>query len=631
MLNMIKKLFAVTVASLMVFTASTSYIRAEEDQEGDKQPQTYASTQNYFSVNTAISDSSSIRTFIVTNITTEPISNVYYEASNGQSGSLSLAAGEAQYVNINVGNSEGASLTVMYSSKIITMQSNNIYNMPVRYLVNGSVVKEFTVRNYYGSGAAVSAPASITVASDPHGKYLVNGNNYKRVAFGTPSVEFTYSRQEQKPFKSTVKYVDQDGNGIGSDSFTVTEAGGNFSPKAMITAANGRSYKLMSGQGAINQTYTQGARSYTFRYQLQEDAAIRPYFITVRYVADGQLLNAKTYTLTNGKSVKVTTPATYTSADGIEYVRKSGEETVINHAFATGAKTYTIAYEKSKADSNNPYNIRINYIDLLTGRTISSKTAEVGINKTVNVSIDSAIKDGNTNYTLASSQPKTISHKFGSDQRTYNVYYTEKGKEVENYNVDIVYFDITNNKVLSSRSVTAEMGKEVSIHVPKTVSNDGTSYALLSGQSTETKHSFYSSRRRYVYFYRDVEDTANENTVVTPTTDGTITVTPAGNNTVVRVNPNGNMTVQTPNGTQTLNEDNNLVKEENNETPKTDGKDTKKENGSETVKDNTTPKSEGKTTDHSIAWIAGGCGAAIALLGLAFFFVKRKKDKKEAE
>ena len=296
-------------------------------------------------------------------------------------------------MNVNVGSAKGTSLKTICNDQVNVQASNDAYYMPVSFIADNTVVESNTVVNRYGSGASCSAPKTITNPNNPGAKYQINGSNYKQVSFGTPSVDFTYSRVVRNPYTSNVSYVDQDGNGIGKDSFTVTEAnGGSFTPQSVITAANGRSYKLMNGQGAVSQSYDDGARNYTFRYQLQENAAARPYFITVRYVSDGTLLNANTYTVTNGKTVKVTTPATYTTPDGIEYKRKSGEEASISHSFDQGMKTYTIEYEKNVTDSNQPYSIRINYVDLLSGRTISSKSADVAVNKTVSINIDSSIK-----------------------------------------------------------------------------------------------------------------------------------------------------------------------------------------------------------------------------------------------
>lgn len=622
MLKALKKMITITACFLMVMGTS-SMIHAEEAQ-------TFAA--RYIQISTDISQSYDTRTFYVTNLTNSVLENVQYYDTNGTvNTTATLQPGQTITVNVNVGSAKGTSLKTICNDQVNVQASNDAYYMPVSFIADNTVVESNTVVNRYGSGASCSAPKTITNPNNPGAKYQINGSNYKQVSFGTPSVDFTYSRVVRNPYTSNVSYVDQDGNGIGKDSFTVTEAnGGSFTPQSVITAANGRSYKLMNGQGAVSQSYDDGARNYTFRYQLQENAAARPYFITVRYVSDGTLLNANTYTVTNGKTVKVTTPATYTTPDGIEYKRKSGEEASISHSFDQGMKTYTIEYEKNVTDSNQPYSIRINYVDLLSGRTISSKSADVAVNKTVSINIDSSIKDGDTTYTLASGQPNAISHKFGSAQRTYNVYYTEKGKEVESYDVAVVYFDITNNRVLSSRTVKAELGKEATISAPETVKDGDKTYTMLSGQNRETKHSFYSSRRRYIYFYRDVEDTANEGTVVTPNANGNTTVTPVGNDTVLTVNPNGDLTVQTPNGNEVLDDDNNLVQEEDNDTP---------QGGGNKDKDNTTDVDDNKTTlggktknttDYTGWYIGGGC-AAVALLGLAFFLIKRKNNRKNSE
>lgn len=624
MLKAMKKIITVIACFLMVMGTS-SMIHAEEAK---------SYSARYIQISTDISQSYDTRTFYIQNLTSSTLENVlYYDASGAVKQSITLQPNASIVVSVPVGSGKGTSLYTEYSEQLNVQASNDAYYMPVSYIADGTVVQSSSVVNRYGSGASCSAPKTVVNPNNPSAKYQISGSNYKQVAFGTPSVEFTYSRVARNPYTSNISYVDQDGNGIGRDSFTVTEAnGGSFTPQSSITGANGRSYKLMGGQGSVAQSYDDGARNYTFRYQLQENTSSRPYFITVRYVSGGTLLNANTYTVTNGKAVKVSTPATYTTPDGTEYKRKGGEEASISHSFDQGMKTYTVEYEKNVTDSNQPYSIRVNYIDLLSGRTISSKSVDVAVHKTVSVDVDSSIQDGDTTYTLASSQPKAISHKFGNAKRTYDVYYTEKGKEVESYDVSVVYFDITNNRVLSTRTVKAELGKEAAVSAPETVKDAGKSYTMLNGQEKETKHSFYSSRRRYIYFYRDVEDTANEGTVVTPNANGNTTVTPIGNDTVLTVTPNGDLTVQTPNGNEVLDEDNNLVQEENNTTPQGGEKDKKDKENSEDVDENKTALGgKAKTTADSIGWYIGGGCAAAALLGFAFFLMKKRNNKKSSE
>lgn len=625
MLKALNKIITIAACFLMVMGTS-SRIHAEDAQS-------YAARS--VQVTTDISQSYDIRTFYIQNLTSNTLENVHcYDANNSVDQTITLQPNASVALNVYVGSAKSTSLYTEYNSEMNVIASNDAYYMPVSYIADGTVVQSSTVVNRLSTGATCSAPKTVVNPNNPSAKYQISGSNYKQVSFGTPSVEFTYSRVARNPYTSTISYVDQDGNGIGRDSFTVTEAnGGSFTPQASLTGANGRSYQLMSGQKAVSQSYEDGARNYTFRYQLQENVAARPYFITVRYVSDGALLNANTYTVTNGKTVKVSTPATYTTPDGMEYKRKSGEDAVISHSFDQGMKTYTVAYEKNVTNSNQPYSIRVNYVDLLSGRTISSKSVDVAVNKTVSVNVDSSIQDGDTTYILASNQAKAISHKFGNAQRTYNMYYTEKGKEVESYDVSVVYFDITNNRVLSARTVKAELGKDAVIAAPETVKDAGKSYRMLNGQDKETKHSFYSSRRRYIYFYRDVEDTANEGTVVTPNTNGNTVVTPNGNNTVLTVTPNGDLTVQTPNGNEILNEDNNLVQEENNTTPQGDGKKDKEDvKGTEDVEDNKTALGgkDKASADYTTWYIGTGCAVA-ALFGLVFFFMKKKNNKKSHE
>lgn len=639
---MMKKMARVLLAGILTVGVgaqfSTSQIHAEEE------PAVYAEqrTTEFVSISTAISDSPNTRIFSINNLTGDTLTDVkYFTTANTTPQYVTIAPySSVQLPALSTGSASGIQLYVVYGSQTITQASNDAYTMPVRYIVEGTVVSESFVTNRYGVGATCTASKTWEDPNNPNALYQVNGANYKQVSFGTAAVEFTYSKVARNPFSSTVKLVDQDGNGLGNDSFTVTEAGGSYTPQGSITAGNGRVYKLMNGQGAVSQSYSEGARSYTFRYQLQETTESRPYFITIRYMAGNMMLTSQTLTVTKGNTATASIPSTYTTADGTEYKLKSGQATSISHKFESGAKTYTAEYEKNVTDSNQPYTIRVNYIDLLTGRTIDSTTANVGLNKTVNVSVETSIKDGDTTYTLAANQPNAISHKFGSSNRVYNVYYTEKGQEVASYDVTIVYFDVTNNKVLSSKTEKADLGKTLTVSAPKTVTEGDKTFTLLNGQNSEETHDFYTARRRYIYFYRDVEDKANEETTVTPDANGSTVVTPAGDN-VITVNPEGTMTVVTPRGSQILDEDNNLVDDDtdNDDNNQNQNQGNNNENNNENNEDNTEDvddpnnplAGQEKKQQQMIAWTAGGITAAVALFGLLFFFLKKKKNNKEEE
>lgn len=636
---MLKKITSIILAGVLTYgvytQASMTQIHAEEA------PSTYATqrTTEFVSISTAISDSPYTRKFSINNLTGDTLHNVkYYTSVDGTPRYIDIAPyGKAELPPLSTGSAKGLNLYVEYDVQVYVQASNDAYAMPVRYIMEGNVVSETYVTNRYGVGATCTAPKTWKNEKNPNALYQVSGANYKQVPFGTEVVEFTYSRVDRKPFSSIVSYVDQDGNGLGKDSFTVTEEGGSFTPLASITAPNGRQYKLMNGQGAVSQTYNEGVKNYTFRYQLQESNESRPYFITVKYMAGSTLLTSQTLTVTKGNSVTANIPATYTTTDGTEYKLVSGEPKTITHKFAQGAKNYTVRYEKNVTDRNQPYNIRINMIDLLTGRVLDTKSANVGLNKTVDVAIDASMRNGDTTYTLAANQPNNISHKFGSEQRVYNVYYTEKGQEVKAYDVTIVYFDITNNKVLSSRTEKAELDKTLTISVPKTVKEGEKTFTLLNGQNSNAQHDFYTARRRYVYFYRDVEDKANEETVVTPDANGGNTVNPVGEN-VITVDNEGALTVTTPQGNQVLDEDNNLVNDDptnnpnNQDNPNQGDNPTNPDDPEQNLEDNPTPLANGKgnKTD-MIAWTAGGIVTAAALFGLLFFFLKKKKAKKENE
>lgn len=579
-----------------------------------------------YTITTTTADNATSRKFTITNLLSESLNLTYSTDYDATKVTITLAANESRTISVAAPTNMGVTMTAKANNKYFTMASYNAYNMTVNSYVGTDIVGTTTTLNTLENGATYTAPKTLVANGQ---RYTINGNNFRNVGFGVEELAFQYVLENRAPYKSYVNYVDENGTRLNADkeiSFSVSDNGGSFTPANSYTASNGVSYRLMSGQTPVAQAYEEGSKTYTYRFQRVESESEKPYLITIIYKnTDGQVLGTKTQTVTKGASIKFDTANVVVDGNGVEYTRASGEATTITHEFANSKRAYTVVYEVTKAEK--PYDITINYVDLLTGRTLSSTTQNVGLNKTVRYNVDNTVSHNGVSYVLSGNQDKTIQHAFGTAQRTYTVYYNEKDKDVTNYNVDVLYFDATNNKVLYATKQEATLGNTFTINAPTSYAADGKEFVLLAGQG-EVAHSFYSSRRKYVYFYRDVNDAANKDTIVENRPDGGQDVVNPDNGPIINVDNGGNVTIEGggPNGEDLIIGDDNDVIIDDNDQPQGDGKD-----DDVVIEDNDQPQGNGKddSTFSPVAAIAGG-GIALALLGciIAILIIKKKKAEK---
>ena len=585
------KILSGIVLSFTILLAGTAFnIHAEDNM----------SLQTPISLTTSVADNADTRAFIITNNTNENLSAVRYWGSNSSSAyanTVAVAAGSN--VRVTVPAAAGLSLIAEYDGYRTSIKAYDAYNMPVYYLINNNVVATYSVVNS-GSGTSYTAPLTYMFHNE---SYSVSGNNYKEVPFGTKSLSFNYEKINMPVKTSTVLYVDQNNVRLTEKTFTVTEKdGGHFQPDAAIRI-NGKDYKLMSGQtAALNPTYAEGGKSYTYRYMLQDDSIQRAYNITVQYLYNNVVLETNIVSVYPGQSVSYDTSDSVV-ANKTEYRRSAGEAKTIQHEYDNATRLYKVKYEKVKV--NEPYDITVNYVNLENGKVLETHKTTVDVNKTIHYDVKNSFDKDNETYILSGSQSKTVTHTFGQDQTVYNVYYNLKGKEVTSYDVKIIYFDITKNTVLSSKTVKAELNKALLINVPSTYEKGNNKYVLLGGQNTSNTHDFYSRTRTHIYFYRDVNDTANAETVVQPGVNGTVVV---GANQIINVDEQGNAVIRTEDGDLTINDEN------------------------EVVKDNETPLSKGKKTTKKdsfpMMYVYTGIGFLILAGNLVFFFMKKRKKEK---
>lgn len=293
----------------------------------------------------------------------------------------------------------------------------------------------------------------------------------------------------------------------------------------------------------------------------------------------------------------------------------------ITHSFGDSQRNYQVYYKQLVSDETTPQPLQVNYVDLATGNIleIHEYTVDPGKNKTI--TLDSSFDYDGTTYILNSAQQdyvegNKITHKFGHNITEYNVYYTEKGVEINSYEVSITYMDVSHTnvgeKTLYTTKVTANVNEALSIDVEQQFQANGTTYVLLPGQESHYDHDFYSTRRNYVMVYRDINDTNNDivlNPIVANNTSEmavTLQGTNANGTAITIEGTTGNPIMNNPDGNIVpyQEEETEIIEEE--QTPLVNGKENQVNNSNETL------------------FIAGGIVLVIIIAGL-IYGIKTKK------
>ncbi len=461
-----------------------------------------------FSVQPQVADGPGVQKFLLTN--------------NGEAGNFTVSDGQTVYadagasVAFNVQGSERMNIIVTREAtgEKVVSRSMNAHFVPIYCQYGDSnPVQTGTATAYLDEGQTrVTVDAMVGVGSEMY----ECANNSAFITYGTPSVTFQYTKVVQQPRTVTVYFIDENGYSIGSDTFTIQPgSSATYEVPASLTV-NGRNYNLAGGQqSTITQDYNNTTASYTVIYQSEAQAPSSPYTISIQYADSetGAVIHTETVTVPVGGSVDFQVAGSYVTSSYTEYERAAGQPSVIHHTSGEATRTYTVYFDR--VTEQKPYTITIYCVDSVTGTLLSSASETVEVNGTAVYTLPSSLSHGGSEYLLASGQGTEIRHSYGGSQRTYYVYYNEVGADLPSeYQVAVRYIDITSNETIYSESVTAADGQTLTINVPESYEADGEEYVLLSGQSSPISHNFYSPRRTYAVYYRNVNDTANAGTEV---------------------------------------------------------------------------------------------------------------------
>lgn len=169
---------------------------------------------------------------------------------------------------------------------------------------------------------------------------------------------------------------------------------------------------------------------------------------------------------------------------------------------------YYFEYEATAADEVISWNLIL--MDGTTNTRLGTETMDVQPGETVEFNAAAHAPAG-----YVPSQ-ETYTYTYGGENLVQYVYYTPDGYvPTESYTVTLQFVNIADGAVLQSESVMVNPGADTEITCPAEFTAGDNTYVRLGGQSDTYRHSYYSPKRTYTIYYRDVNDTLYANTIIT--------------------------------------------------------------------------------------------------------------------
>lgn len=169
---------------------------------------------------------------------------------------------------------------------------------------------------------------------------------------------------------------------------------------------------------------------------------------------------------------------------------------------------YYFEYEAAAADEAVTWNLIL--MDGTTNTRLGAETMDVEPGETVEFDAAAHAPAG-----YVPSQ-ETYTYTYGGENLVQYVYYTPDGYvPTESYTVTLQFVNIADGAVLQSESVMVNPGADTEITCPAEFTAGDNTYVRLGGQSDTYRHSYYSPKRTYTIYYRDVNDTLYANTIIT--------------------------------------------------------------------------------------------------------------------
>lgn len=324
------------------------------------------------------------------------------------------------------------------------------------------------------------------------------------------------------PLEGSITYVDNQGNILKTDTIVnITPDHTGDTPKEVVLVN-----RFLVQDGEQDLYYYPTVQIVKADYYGQIDFVV---LCNAYASTEGETGLVKIHFMSNGKKVwgdevnLTTTTFLYTvpesfvqidseSGKATQYTLKDDDQLNEYHQLVLvpgrAESDYYFEYEAAAADEVISWNLIL--MDGTTNTRLGAETMDVEPGETVEFDAAAHAPAG-----YVPSQ-ETYTYTYGGENLVQYVYYTPDGYvPTESYTVTLQFVNIADGAVLQSESVMVNPGADTEITCPAEFTAGDNTYVRLGGQSDTYRHSYYSPKRTYTIYYRDVNDTLYANTIIT--------------------------------------------------------------------------------------------------------------------
>lgn len=263
-------------------------------------------------------------------------------------------------------------------------------------------------------------------------------------------------------------------------------------------------FDLVSEQ---SQKVEAGKDQYIFVYRTYQPITIKG---KVQFTTkEGTILLQDTFDIDSSATVETpqvyAVPDSYTIGD-VTYLKMPGQVSEIKSVYY------------KKMDENASYKWSIYKVDASTNKILGKVVQlEVQPGQSVEYQVEKEYKDSDGNvYTVDQGMSQVLKHSYGESEHVSYVYYNPKGYTApKNYIVEVQYKNIATDETIASQKIEInKKDEDTTIDIVKELTVNQQQYVLVNGQSITINHSFYSPRRIYTIYYRNVNDPINVDTEI---------------------------------------------------------------------------------------------------------------------
>ena len=385
---------------------------------------------------------------------------------------------------------------------------------PEQDVLIGSVV------NGTAAGEIVPPPTYYDQDTDTDYNLVSEGMKYDETA---RKYYAEYEPYVPTPLEGSITYVDNQGDIL--ETYTISEIKPeNTGADAIVVKLKDR-LEIQNGTETLN--YYPVLETVTADYYGQIDFVV---LCNAYASTEGETGLVKIHFMSNGKEVwgdevnLTTTTFLYTvpksfvkidseSGKATQYTLKDDDDQLNEYhqlvlVPGRAESDYYFEYEAAAADEVISWNLIL--MDGTTNTRLGTKTMDVEPGETVEFDAAAHAPGG-----YVPSQ-ETYTYTYGGENLVQYVYYTPDGYvPTESYTVTLQFVNIADGAVLQSESVMVNPGADTEITCPAEFTAGDNTYVRLGGQSDTYRHSYYSPKRTYTIYYRDVNDTLYANTIIT--------------------------------------------------------------------------------------------------------------------